>query len=108
MNRIYPDGVSIKVGKISWLKPRTVNSVVSIQMKKQKSPLDRFSAKLLFQYRVVVGGRDNVMRTCEERMVVLRSSAARGALTLAKRRGKAAQFRQRNSDGNPVYFEFVG
>jgi hypothetical protein len=77
-------------------------------MKKQRSPGERYSAKLLFQYRVVVRGRSNVMRTCEERMVVLKAKTARAALALAKRRGKTSQFLERNSDGNPVHFEFVG
>jgi len=77
-------------------------------MKKGRTSGERYSAKLLFQYRVVVDGKNNVMRTCEERMLVLRATSARGALALAKRRGKAAQFKQRNPAGNPVHFEFVG
>ena len=48
------------------------------------------------------------MRTCEERIVLIRSATARKALAEAKRRGKAATNRYENSDGNPVHFEFVG
>ena len=77
-------------------------------MKKRKSTDERFAAKLLFQYRVLVDGKANIMRTCEERLVVFRTGTARSALAIAKRRGKAAQFRQTNHAGNPVYFEFVG
>lgn len=68
----------------------------------------RYAAKLLFQFRVVVDGNDGVMRTCEERILVLRAPSARKALAMAKRRGREARGRWRNSDGNPVHFEFVG
>jgi hypothetical protein len=69
---------------------------------------ERYSAKLLFQYRVVVGGKSNVMRTCEERMIVLHARNAQAALASAKRSGKLAEFKYDNDDSNPVYFEFVG
>jgi hypothetical protein len=77
-------------------------------MEKGSNQGDRYSAKLLFQYRVLVNGKSNIMRTCEERMVVLRSRSARNALSAAKRRGKSAQFQQTNPAGNKVLFEFVG
>jgi len=44
----------------------------------------RYAAKLLFQFRVVVDGEHGVMRTCEERILVLRASSARKALVMAK------------------------
>jgi hypothetical protein len=69
---------------------------------------ERFAAKLLFQYRVLVDGKPNVMRTCEERMIVLRARSARLALSAANRRGKGAELEYTNSDDNPVLFEFVG
>lgn len=69
---------------------------------------ERYAAKLLFQFRVTVNGDDGIMRTCEERIVVLRATHARDALARAKRHGRKAQHRYRNSDGNPVHFEFVG
>lgn len=69
---------------------------------------ERYAAKLLFQFRVTVDGDDGVMRTCEERIVVLRATHAREALARAKRYGRKEQHRYRNSDGNPVRFEFVG
>lgn len=72
------------------------------------SPELRFAAKLLFQYRVVSGGESNVMRLCEERIILIRAPTARKALSLAKRRGKAAQHRYRNDAGGLVHFEFVG
>jgi len=48
------------------------------------------------------------MRTCEERIVVFRAAGARKALADAKRRGRKAQHDYCNSDGNRVFFEFVG
>lgn len=68
----------------------------------------RYAAKLLFQFRVTIDGDDGIMRTCEERIVVLRATHARDALARAKRYGRKAQHRYRNSDGHPVHFQFVG
>jgi hypothetical protein len=77
-------------------------------MNMKSSQGDRYAAKLLFQYRVLVDRKPNIMRTCEERMVVFRAKSARNALSAAKRRGKNAQFQQTNPAGNRVFFEFVG
>ncbi|KRA17103.1 DUF4288 domain-containing protein [Lysobacter sp. Root604] len=69
---------------------------------------ERFAAKLLFQFRVMVDGDPGVMRTCEERIIVFRAATARKALAYAKQRGRSAKRQSRNSDGNPIHFEFVG
>ncbi len=69
----------------------------------------KYAAKLLFQFRVTdTDGQSNVMRTCEERIVLVLAPTARKALALAKRRGKAAQHRYKNDRGSDVHFEFVG
>jgi len=68
----------------------------------------RFAAKLLFQFRVVGDGKPDIMRICEERIVVFRASTARKALAMAKQRGKDAQHSYKNDAGGTVYFEFVG
>jgi hypothetical protein len=70
--------------------------------------LNRYAAKLLFQYRVRVGAKDNRVRTCEERILVLNAATARAALAAAKRRGRASHLAYDNDDGNRVHFEFVG
>lgn len=70
--------------------------------------LSRYAAKLFFQFRVVVNGDSGIRRLCEERMIVFWAKSARSALAEAKRRGRAAQHRYRNDEGNPVHFEFVG
>jgi len=77
-------------------------------MTKQRESLKRYSAALLFQFRVVVGGIDGKRRTCEKRIIHFRARNARAALAHAKRRGKAAEHHYRNNEGDPVYFEFVG
>ena len=66
------------------------------------------AAKLLFQWRVMVDGSPGVRRTCEDRIVRLTATSARGALKAAKRLGRSERFSYKNSDGNPVHFDFVG
>jgi hypothetical protein len=75
---------------------------------REESEEGRFAATLLFQYRVTVGGQDNRNRTCEKRMLLLRAFDAKSALRAAKERGRAAEHRYENTEGNPVHFEFVG
>jgi len=68
----------------------------------------RFAAKLLFQFRIEADGESNVMRYCEERIVLIRAPTARKALATAKRRGKSGEHSYGNVQGNTVHFEFVG
>jgi hypothetical protein len=68
----------------------------------------RYAARFLFQFRVMVSGNPGVRRLCEDRIIVLRAAGARSALTKARARGKAAEYRHSNADGTPVFFEFIG
>jgi hypothetical protein len=68
----------------------------------------RYAAHLLFQFRVMVDGSPGIRRTCEERVINFSAANGRAALRDAKRRGRAARNRWKNSDGNFVHFEFVG
>ena len=70
--------------------------------------MKRYAAKLLFEFRVTVGGAVGKRRICEERIVVLKAPSGKKALARAKRKGKDSQYRYSNSDGNPVSFEFIG
>lgn len=70
--------------------------------------MPRYAAKLLFQFRVDVNGDAGKRRTCEERVIHLDARSPRDALTRAKRHGRDEQFSYRNTDGNPVRFQFVG
>ena len=71
--------------------------------------MKRYSAMLLFQYRADLGnGKNNIMRTCEERLIVLLARSAKSALTKAKAHGSKAEFQGENENGAPLYFEFVG
>jgi uncharacterized protein DUF4288 len=68
----------------------------------------RFAAKLLFQFRVVVDGKSDKRRLCEERIILIDASTAQDAHTRAIARGRAAQHHYKNGAGNPVHFEFIG
>lgn len=67
-----------------------------------------YAAKFLFQFRVMVDGSPGKCRLCEERIIKFSATDGRAALREAKRRGRLAQHHYKNSDGNPVFFEFVG
>ncbi len=69
---------------------------------------NRYSAKLLFQWRVVVNGVQDKRRLCEVRIVLIRASNGKEALRKAKRIGSSSHFQYKNNENNPVYFEFVG
>lgn len=77
-------------------------------MESNGTSIFRFAAKLLFQFRVEDASGSNTMRTCEERILVLRAADAWGALAEARRRGDAGQHSYANNDGAMVHFEFVG
>jgi len=70
--------------------------------------MKRYAAKLLFQFKVVLGGAPGKRRLCEERIVLLPARSAQAALTKAKTRGKRSEHRYTNDEGNLVCFEFVG
>lgn len=70
--------------------------------------MNRYAAKLLFQFRVELGAETGKRRICEERIVMFTARSATSALTKAKRRGKASEHNYNNDEGNPVFFEFVG
>src|SRR5262245_10521985 len=67
-----------------------------------------FSAKLLFQFRVVACRRSNLRRTCEERIVTFKASSSESAWKTANRLGRADQFTYRNDSGGTVHFKYVG
>ena len=63
----------------------------------------RFSAKLLFQFRVDLGVDTGKRRLCEERIVTFHARTARAAIAVAKRRGKQAEYDYENDEGNRVF-----
>ena len=69
--------------------------------------LHRFSAKLLFQYRVGSPG-DSKFRTCEERIVTFQERNASVAFNKAKKMGKDSEESYTNDEGERVHIEFVG
>jgi hypothetical protein len=68
----------------------------------------RYSAKLLFEFRVSVDGNPGIRRLCEERIILVEAASARDALREARREGRTSQYRYRNNLGDPVHFRFVG
>lgn len=67
--------------------------------------VDRYSAKLLFQFRVDVDGDPGKRRLCEERIVVIEAKTAQAALEKSRRRGKRAEHSYTNDNGNTVNFD---
>lgn len=91
------------------LKPRTLTPRSNTAVTNAASEsLERYAAKLLFQFRVVTNGSANKRRLCEERIVVVRAPAAREALVLAKDIGRKAQHSYKNDNNGKVCFQFVG
>jgi len=78
------------------------------ELKKRPAKPNRYAAKLLFQFRVIVDGRLKKRRLCEERIILIDAPTAKKALQQAKRRGKQSEFDYANSDCDPVKFEFIG
>ncbi len=70
--------------------------------------MNRYSAKLLFQFRIDLGADTVKRRTCEERIILIEARSASSALAEAKRKGKQAEHDYENDEGNMVYFEFIG
>ena len=56
----------------------------------------------------MVGGSPGKRRLCEKRIIHFHASNAHSALTHAKKRGRDAQHRYKNTAGNQVFFEFIG
>jgi len=74
----------------------------------KKETKKRFTAKLLFQFRVLVAGDSGKRRLCEERIVLISAPNAQKALSEVKKKGRAAQFKYKNNEGWFVHFEFIG
>jgi hypothetical protein len=74
----------------------------------KRSNTRRYSAALLFQFRVMTDGSPGKRRLCEKRIIHFRSTEGLSALAEAKRRGHAVEHDYKNSDGNRVFFEFIG
>jgi hypothetical protein len=68
----------------------------------------RYSALLLFQYRVEKAGKSNRRRLCERRLIVFEARGKRSALAHANWRGGEGEHSYQNAYGGTVHFEFVG
>ncbi len=79
------------------------------------SPLKKYTAKLLFQWRTEIDGISNKMRTCEESIILIEEKNAPKALLKAKKHGKSREFQSRNDEYSikhncdyQIHFEFIG
>lgn len=70
--------------------------------------MKKYSAKLLFQFRVKTGRKVGVRRICEERIIHFDKESALFALAYAKKIGKKCEYKYKNADGGLVKFEFIG
>lgn len=70
--------------------------------------MKKYSAKLLFQFRVSISGQSSKRRICEERIVLFQGRTASSALKKAIHYGRREEHDFLNDDGNSVYVEFVG
>ena len=69
--------------------------------------MNKYSAKLLFQWRPVRKGVSRKRRVCEERIIVIEAVSAREALKKVKKIGKKEEYNETN-DGIKIFFEFIG
>lgn len=69
--------------------------------------INRYAAKLLFQFRTLCEGVSNKKRVCEERIVIFMADSPKTALKLAKKRGKDEELSYFD-DEIEVLFEFIG
>lgn len=70
--------------------------------------MDRYAAKLLFQFRVMIGEDPGVRRLCEERIIIFKAPSTETAIQIARMRGSVAEHDYENGDGSHVHFELVG
>src|SRR5262245_49123251 len=70
--------------------------------------MQRFAAKLLFQYRVTSQGQSNRRRLCERRIIMITALRPEAAFAKAESAGQQGEHQYRNSDGNDVHIEFIG
>ena len=69
--------------------------------------MNRYSAKLLFQFRVDDSTRSE-SRLCEERIITYSAASADAAMDVAKQKGADSVHDYLNDEGHTVFFEFVG
>jgi Domain of unknown function (DUF4288) len=76
--------------------------------RRRKPTLERYAARLLFQYRFLVGAQRRTKRLCEERIIVIKAPSALAALQVVNSYGRKGQFTVRTPPASPFRYEFVG
>lgn len=70
--------------------------------------MERYAAKILFQFRVVIAGESSKRRICEEKIIILFAKNAQDALEKINEIGVQSEHNYINDDHKMVYYEFVG
>jgi hypothetical protein len=71
--------------------------------------MKRYSAKLLFQYCDKANNKPRgKKRLCEERIITFNARSAKQALSIAKKKGRSAQYDFKTIYNTANYFEFIG
>ena len=71
--------------------------------------MKRYSAKLLFQYCDKANNKPTgKKRLCEERVITFTARSAKHALSIAKKKGTAAQYNFKTIYKTTNHFEFIG
>ena len=94
--------------KRSGRRTKPLLRIVSTLRSIEPNAVDRYSAKLLFQFRIDIEDAPSKRRRCEERIVVFEAKTAQAALKKSQRRGQIAEHSYTNEEGNAVHFEFIG
>lgn len=75
---------------------------------KSKNIENRYSIKLLFQFRIVKNKVSNKRRLCEERILRIDAANVEDAIDLARIIGENNQHKYKNKLGEVIHFEFIG
>ena len=70
--------------------------------------MQKYSVKLLFQFRVDINNCEAKMYTCEEKIILFHCKESEDIINIAENRGKKDEFNYINDDGNIVFYEFIG
>lgn len=82
--------------------------VTSIEIYSTMSRLEKYSVKLLFQYRITDPDKVRAFRLCEERIICFKTTNHPAALKRSKNIGKESEYVFTNADGCLVLFEYIG
>ncbi len=69
---------------------------------------NKYAAQILYQFRVVIDGRNSKRRITQSSIVIIHAKSPEIALKSAQRQGKKNEYKYLNDKGNEVFFECIG